>query len=79
MIRNNDISLNICCLCCSCVWVWDLVSGSVQHKLVHGSAPLVVPTLSVHPSAPQLLTAAAGFIKLWGEKLEVSDEEVVPE
>lgn len=63
--------------CFRCAWVWDLVTGNVQHKLVHGKAPLVVPTLSVHPSATQLLTAAAGFVKLWGDKLEESEEEEV--
>jgi WD40 repeat protein len=57
-----------------CVWVWDLVSAKVVGKLLHSSRPTVVPTLTIHPSGCQVISASEGAIKLWGE---VSSEDIL--
>ncbi|CAB3366678.1 Hypothetical predicted protein [Cloeon dipterum] len=57
-----------------CVWIWELVTGNVLGKLTHSSLPTVVPSLSINPSANQVLTASEGCIKLWGE---MSPEDIL--
>lgn len=54
------------------VWCWELVQGTVVSKLVHSPAKAVT-SLSVHPTQPKLLSAAANTFNLWA--LHTSDDE----
>uniref|UniRef100_A0A1B6ESA3 WD repeat domain-containing protein 83 n=1 Tax=Cuerna arida TaxID=1464854 RepID=A0A1B6ESA3_9HEMI len=46
------------------VWWWELVQAKVTHRLAH-SPCRPVTSLSVHPTQPRLLSAAANTINLW--------------
>nr|XP_042910363.1 WD repeat domain-containing protein 83-like isoform X2 [Parasteatoda tepidariorum] len=55
-----------------CVYMWDLIEGSIKETLKH-ERHKVVHSISFHPSKPIMLTAAEADAYLWIDSSEISD------
>ena len=67
------------------VYMWDLVEGSLIHKLEHveeiaglgkSSGNLTIHSLTFHPEKCELLTAAKGKVYIWSDQEKSADEEM---
>lgn len=56
-----------------CIYIWDLIEGSVKEKL-HHDGKKVVHSISFHPSKPTLLTAAEGTVYLWSNSKDIEED-----
>ncbi|KAK4879434.1 hypothetical protein RN001_007580 [Aquatica leii] len=56
------------------VWCWNLISGTVDQKLVHTTGK-ALNSLSVHPKKDSILTASVNTIKLWGTLDTIKKDE----
>ncbi|KAF5299940.1 hypothetical protein FQA39_LY11313 [Lamprigera yunnana] len=59
------------------LWCWNLVSGTVDKKLVH-IPEKALNSLSVHPKKDIILTASVNTIKLWGQAEDIKKIEDDP-
>ncbi|XP_066137815.1 WD repeat domain-containing protein 83 [Euwallacea fornicatus] len=60
------------------LWCWDLVSTAVKHKFVHNRNK-ALSSLSVHPKKDVILTASVTTIKLWGNPMDVAEDQQITE
>ena len=58
------------------IYVWSLVEATLLTKLDHnvestiGNPPLIVTSLTFHPSSPFLCSAAKGLVFCWGNEVQ---------
>merc|ERR1712080_114688 len=80
---NKEYKLDTCLDCTdqvvvsgsedSQVYLWDLVSGEILHRLEDG--PGTVHSLAAHPTQAMLVTASRGHVTVWRDKEEEEEEE----
>jgi len=57
-----------------CVYMWDLIEGTIKETLKH-KGHRVVHSISFHPSKPIMLTAAEANVYLWMDPSQIIDDD----
>merc|ERR1719357_550798 len=57
------------------VYLWDMLTAKVVHKLDHGAGTGTVHSLAAHSAKAMLVSAQRGAVTVWQDKEEVEQEE----